>query len=148
MCRRTHADRLAPLLDLGVAHGRSGALYCPIQPHESCLDTQHHLTHLACDARSVRAIESSSPPKARVSSWQVEISEGHDNEDFHLSARVNAFDGYSPSAMSSYTRDVGDTTSVFLRAVLSGLSPSSDFDVRVAPISRCAERKKFYSSTT
>ncbi|CAM9246405.1 unnamed protein product [Ectocarpus sp. 6 AP-2014] len=68
--------------------------------------------------------------------YEVEISEGSGNEDFRLSARVDAFDGYSPSAMSSYSRDIGDTSSVFLSAVLSGLSPSSDFDVRVVPISR------------
>lgn len=101
-----------------------------------------------CDAASVRAIENSSPPKARISSWQVEISEGNGNEDFRLSARVDAFDGYSPSAMASYTHDIGDTTSVFLSAVLSGLSPSSDFDVRVVPISRCVDGKKFNNSTT
>ncbi|CAM9161625.1 unnamed protein product [Ectocarpus fasciculatus] len=68
--------------------------------------------------------------------YEVEISKGRGNEEFRLSARVNAFDGYSPSAMSSYTHGVGDTSPVFLSAVLSGLSPSSDFDVRVAPISR------------
>lgn len=44
----THVDRLKSLLDLCVARGRLGALYCPVQLCESCLDTA------LSDAPSVR----------------------------------------------------------------------------------------------
>lgn len=77
-------------------------------------------------------------PKTEI---QVEISKGRGNEDFSLAAKVDAKDGYNPSTTTVFTsrRAVGDPLAK-LTAVLSGLRPSSIFNVRVSAISRYCTR--------
>lgn len=67
---------------------------------------------------------------------QVEISEGYGSEDFHLSTTVDAFDSYNPVMSSRYPRVPGGAPPAVLRATLLGLSPSSEFNIRVAAVSR------------
>lgn len=69
---------------------------------------------------------------------QVEISKGYgsSSEDFHLAATVDALDGYHSAAAASYLRSPGGAPPKVLRAMLAGLNPDSEYNVRVTAISR------------
>lgn len=69
---------------------------------------------------------------------QVEISKGHgsSSEDFHLATTVDALDGYHSAAAAAYPPSPGGAPPGVLRAILTGLTPSSEYNVRVAAISR------------
>ena len=67
---------------------------------------------------------------------QVEISEGHGSEDFKLVARVEANYGYKPSAVALAPDTAIGAPSKMPMTVLSGLSPSSGFNLRVSTVWR------------
>lgn len=73
---------------------------------------------------------------------QVEVSKGHGNssEDFRVAATVDALDEYRSAAATTYPSSPGGAQPEVLRAVLTGLRSSSEYNVRVAAVSRCAVR--------
>ncbi len=73
---------------------------------------------------------------ASLSLFQVQISKGHGSEEFRPAARVDAFDGSDAALATRLSRGAVGAAPEVLRTVLLGLSPGSDFDVRVTPISR------------
>ena len=73
----------------------------------------------------------------------MEISEGHGSEDFRLAARVDAFDGSDAAvATRHHPRGPVGAAPEVLRTVVLGLSPGSEFDVRVTAISRYGSAAK------
>eukprot|EP00903_Cladosiphon_okamuranus_P009839 g9351.t2 len=70
--------------------------------------------------------------------YEVEISKEHgsSSEDFRVAARVDALDErHSTAAMTDASSPRGTPPGV-LRAVVTGLRPSSEYNVRVATVSR------------
>ncbi|CAM9312927.1 unnamed protein product [Scytosiphon promiscuus] len=73
--------------------------------------------------------------------YEVEISEGYGSEDFYPSATVDALGGDGPSLESSDPRGPGGAQRSVLRSLLLGLSASTEYNVRVAAVSRLGRGK-------
>lgn len=67
---------------------------------------------------------------------QVEISKGSGNEDFYVAVRVDAVDGYNPTKTVIAPNIASGTPPAVLRTVICGLSPRTEFGVRIIAIAR------------